>query len=84
MIVRVGADRRDLVRERLASDHIASAVHYPRPIHMQKAYAHLGQPEGSCPIAEAAAREMISLPMYPELPLEHVDRVAAALIAAAA
>jgi len=82
MIVRVDVGRRDAIRDALAKDGIATAIHYPRPIHLQKAYAHLGQGEGSCPIAERAAMEMISLPMYPELSLSAVDRVCDALRAA--
>jgi len=79
MVVRVDAARRDAVRERLAAAGIATAIHYPRPIHLQPAYAHLGQGAGSCPVAERAANEMISLPMYPDLTTAQVDRVAAAL-----
>jgi dTDP-4-amino-4,6-dideoxygalactose transaminase len=82
MVVRVDAARRDAVREALAGAGIATAIHYPRPIHLQRAYAHLGQGPGSCPVAERAAREMISLPMYPDLTLTQVDRVAGALRAA--
>ena len=83
-VVRVDAARRDAVRARLAADGIATAIHYPRPIHLQAAYASLGQGPGSCPVAERAAAEMISLPMYPELPLAAVDRVAEALVRALA
>ena len=79
MIVRVDAGRRDAVRDALSREGIATAIHYPTPIHLQKAYAHLGQGAGSCPVSERAAAEMISLPMYPELPLTAVDRVADAL-----
>jgi dTDP-4-amino-4,6-dideoxygalactose transaminase len=79
MVVRVAADRRDAIRERLATAGIATAIHYPRPIHLQRAYAHLDQGPGSCPIAERAAAEMISLPMYPDLTAAQVDRVALAL-----
>ncbi|HET7503772.1 MAG TPA: DegT/DnrJ/EryC1/StrS family aminotransferase [Kofleriaceae bacterium] len=79
MVVRVDATRRDALRAALAAAGIATAVHYPRPIHLQPAYAHLGQGPGSCPIAERAANEMISLPMFPDLSLAQVDRVASAL-----
>jgi dTDP-4-amino-4,6-dideoxygalactose transaminase len=79
MVVRVDAARRDAIRERLAAGGIATAVHYPRPIHLQRAYAHLGQGPGSCPVAERAAGEMISLPMYPDLTVAQVDHVVTAL-----
>ena len=84
MVVRVAAARRDAIREALGKAGIATAIHYPRPIHLQRAYAHLGQGPGSCPIAERAAAEMISLPMYPDLTAAQVDRVVAALRAALA
>ncbi|HST42738.1 MAG TPA: DegT/DnrJ/EryC1/StrS family aminotransferase, partial [Conexibacter sp.] len=79
MIVRVDAARRDAVRDGLGKAGIATAVHYPRPIHLQRAYAHLGQGPGSCPVAERAASEMISLPLYPDLTDAQVDEVVAAL-----
>ena len=79
MIVRVDAARRDAIRDRMGADGVATAIHYPRPIHLQPAFAHLGQGPGSCPIAERAADEMISLPMFPELTIEQVDHVVASL-----
>jgi len=84
MIVRVDAARRDAIRDALGKAGIATAIHYPRPIHLQRAYAHLGQGPGSCPVAERAANEMISLPMYPDLTVAQVDEVVAALRAALA
>jgi len=84
MVVRVAAGRRDAVRDSLGKAGIATAIHYPRPIHLQRAYAHLGQGLGSCPVAERAAAEMISLPMYPDLTAAQVERVAAALRSALA
>jgi dTDP-4-amino-4,6-dideoxygalactose transaminase len=82
MVIRVDAARRDAIRARLGAAGIATAIHYPRPIHFQRAYAHLGQAPGSCPVAERAADEMISLPMYPDLTIAAVDRVVDALGAA--
>jgi dTDP-4-amino-4,6-dideoxygalactose transaminase len=82
--VRVAAARRDAIRDRLGKAGIATAIHYPRPIHLQAAYAHLGQGPGSCPVAERAANEMISLPMFPDLTTDQVDRVVEALRAALA
>jgi dTDP-4-amino-4,6-dideoxygalactose transaminase len=84
MVVRVAAARRDAIRDQLGRAGIATAVHYPRPIHLQPAYADLGQGPGSCPVAERAAGEMISLPMYPDLTIAQVDRVVDALCAALA
>jgi dTDP-4-amino-4,6-dideoxygalactose transaminase len=81
-VVRVDAVRRDGVRDALAQAGVATAIHYPTPIHLQRAYAHLGQGAGSCPVAERAAREMISLPMFPTMTPAAVDRVCNALAAA--
>jgi dTDP-4-amino-4,6-dideoxygalactose transaminase len=54
-------------------------LHYPVPVHLQKAHADLGHRAGDFPVSEAAAREVLSLPIYPEMPAAHVDQVAAAL-----
>ena len=76
-VVRV--PERDRVQARLREHAIDSAVHYPTPIHLQPAFAHLGLGPGSFPVAERAAGEILSLPMYPELAPAAVDRVVAAL-----
>jgi dTDP-4-amino-4,6-dideoxygalactose transaminase len=60
---------------------VATAIHYPTPIHLQKAFAHLGQGAGSCPVVERAVREMISLPMFPDMTEAQVDRVSDVLLA---
>jgi dTDP-3-amino-3,4,6-trideoxy-alpha-D-glucose transaminase len=72
---------RDVVRERLGRLGIATGVHYPTPIHLQPAYAHLGHGIGAFPEAECSANRVLSLPMYPELSDAQVDRVADALLA---
>ncbi len=81
MIARVDALLRDNVRDALGKAGIATAIHYPTPIHLQKAYAHLGQGPGSCPVAERSANEMISLPMFPDMTIEQVDYVCDQLLA---
>jgi dTDP-4-amino-4,6-dideoxygalactose transaminase len=63
---------RDQLQARLAQANIATQVHYPRPLHLQKAYATLGYKEGDFPVAEKAAAEILSLPMYPQL--EHCQQ----------
>lgn len=60
---------------------IGTAIHYPIPLHLQKAYAYLGYSEGSFPVAERAAREILSLPMFPQLTGEQQARVAAEIAA---
>jgi dTDP-4-amino-4,6-dideoxygalactose transaminase len=73
--VRVPA--REALRAELERQGIATAVHYPKPIHLQPALAPLGGKEGDLPVSEQLSREVVSLPLYPELPLEAVARIAA-------
>ncbi|MBB4237907.1 DegT/DnrJ/EryC1/StrS family aminotransferase [Rhizobium esperanzae] len=70
---------RDELQRALTAEGIQSGLHYPIPVHLQKAHADLGYQAGDFPISEAAAREVLSLPIYPEMPAWHVDQVAAAL-----
>ncbi len=70
---------RDRVQARLAERGIGTAVHYPIPLHLQGMYRHLGYRAGDLPVAEAAAREVLSLPVYPELSEAQVEYVAGQL-----
>jgi dTDP-4-amino-4,6-dideoxygalactose transaminase len=70
---------RDCVLERMAARGVNCAIHYPVPIHLQKAYTFLGLGRGSFPVAERCAREFLSLPMYPELQPEQIGFVAQTL-----
>ncbi|MBX5015719.1 DegT/DnrJ/EryC1/StrS family aminotransferase [Rhizobium lentis] len=70
---------RDGLQRVLTAEGIPSGLHYPIPVHLQKAHADLGYRVGDFPVSEAAAREVLSLPIYPEMPVQHVDQVAAAL-----
>jgi dTDP-4-amino-4,6-dideoxygalactose transaminase len=76
--VRVPAGR-DRVRAALLEQGIETGVHYPIPLHLQPAYAWMGLREGAFPVAERAAREVLSLPLHPEMTDDQVDRVCAAL-----
>jgi len=78
----VQVEDRDAVLEAMKARGVACALHYPVPLHLQKAYAHLGYGEGSLPVTEAYARRLLSLPMYAELTDEQVAYVCESLGAA--
>jgi dTDP-4-amino-4,6-dideoxygalactose transaminase len=67
--------RRDELHEFLKERSVGSMIYYPLPLHLQKMYNNLGYTEGSLPVSEGAGREVLSLPMYPELSDEQVQRV---------
>lgn len=69
---------RDYLAAFLKEREIGTAIHYPTPIHLQTAYQHLGV-QGAFPVSEKLAREILSLPLYPELPLADVRAVADAI-----
>ena len=71
---------REAVRARLAPS-IGTNIHYPIPVHLQPAYADLGQGPGSLPVAERLAGEICSLPIFPGIEPAEIDRVAAAVAA---
>ena len=70
---------RDKVMAALKDKGVATGIHYPIPLHLTGAYADLGGKKGDFPVAEAAAEEIVSLPMYPELADEMIEYVAACL-----
>jgi dTDP-4-amino-4,6-dideoxygalactose transaminase len=71
--------RRDALQAALAERGIGTLVHYPIPLHLQPAFAELGGRPGDLPVAEAAAREVVSLPLYPELGDAQARQVALAV-----
>jgi len=68
--------RSDLVQQRLKERGIASMVYYPVPLHLQPLYALLGGKPGDLRVSERASREVLSIPLYPEMTSEQVERVA--------
>jgi dTDP-4-amino-4,6-dideoxygalactose transaminase len=68
--------RRDDLQAHLQEQGIGSMIYYPLPLHRQGLYADLGYADGSLPVSEEAGHEVISLPMYPELTEEQIQRVA--------
>ncbi|MCX6024464.1 MAG: DegT/DnrJ/EryC1/StrS family aminotransferase, partial [Chloroflexi bacterium] len=70
---------RDQLRQALAAEGIGSMIHYPVPVHLQEGYRDLGYGPGSLPVTEAYSDQILSLPLYPELPESAAVRVAAAV-----
>ncbi len=66
--------------KQLAAVNIGTAIHYPVPLHLQKAYAALGYQAGDFPVAETVAPEIMSLPMFPQLTVEQQERTISALV----
>jgi dTDP-4-amino-4,6-dideoxygalactose transaminase len=75
----VRCQNRDAVRESLAAAGIGSEVYYPIPLHQQECFEDLGYREGSMPVAERVAHEILALPIFPELADEQIDYVAKTL-----
>ena len=73
------AKRRDELQAHLAARGIGCSVYYPLPLHLQPCFAYLGYKEGACPEAERAAREVVSIPVYPELTRAQQDEVVGAI-----
>ena len=67
--------RRDHLKKHLEANKVGCALHYPLSLHMQKCYAHLGYKAGDFPVAEKAARECLSLPIFPEMTETQIERV---------
>src|SRR5579859_163412 len=75
----IRSGRRDALQKFLADRKIGSTIYYPVPLHLQPLYAGLGHKPGDFPNAEHVAAEILSLPMYPELTEDKIERVAAAV-----
>jgi dTDP-4-amino-4,6-dideoxygalactose transaminase len=67
--------KRDAVREALTAAQVGTSLCYPQGLHLQDVYKHLGYKLGDLPVCEQASSEVLSLPVYPGMPLAHVERV---------
>ncbi len=76
-VIRV--ENREELREHLAKQGINTAIHYPIPLHLQRAYSHLQYSRGAFPVTEHLAPTILSLPMFPNLPQDEIRRVVEAV-----
>ncbi len=73
--IRVKNGKRDELRKYLSSEGIPSMIYYPGPLHLQKAYRNLGYTEDDFPVTSMLCREVLSLPMHPELETEQLEHI---------
>lgn len=76
----IRAPGRDALRTWLARHGIASEIYYPLPLHRQRCFERLGYGEGSLPASEQAAREVLALPIYPELEPAQIERICQTIV----
>ena len=76
----VWVEDRDRVRAEMDKRCVGTAIHYPVPLHLQKAYADLGHARGSFPHTERASDQVFSMPLFPEMTNEQAEHAAKALI----
>lgn len=72
----IRTQKRDRIRQQLSEEGIATGIHYPIPLHLQKAYGYLGYKDGDFPVTEEVTQEIVSLPMCPELKKDDILMIA--------
>jgi dTDP-4-amino-4,6-dideoxygalactose transaminase len=77
----IRAERRDDLKTFLKEQGVGTEIYYPLPLHVQKCFADLGYREGDFPVSEEAAREVLALPIYSELPADDLDYVCDRIVA---
>jgi len=77
----IRAQKRDSLMKFLNDKGVNTAIYYPLPLHLQKCFAYLGYKEGDLPVAEEAAREVLALPIYPELTSDQQDFIVSSISA---
>lgn len=78
----IRSDKRDRIHQALKQESIGFNLCYPKPFHLQEVYEYLGYRLGDLPVVEQASLDCISLPIYPDMPESHVDRVVDVVLAA--
>jgi dTDP-4-amino-4,6-dideoxygalactose transaminase len=78
----VRVPKRDAVRQALTDAQIGTSQCYPQGLHLQDVYKHLGYQPGSLPVCEHACTETLSVPIYPGMPPDHIERVCEVLLQA--
>lgn len=78
-IYTIETKKRDDLKKHLERKGIATVIHYPTPIHLQKPYRELGYKRGDFPITEEAAKKILSLPLFPEITKEEVEYVVSSI-----
>jgi len=73
--IKVGGGKRDDLKKHLETNNIPSMVYYPGPLHLQEAYRHLGYKETDFPVTNSLCKEVLSLPMHPDMEQDQLDYI---------
>jgi dTDP-4-amino-4,6-dideoxygalactose transaminase len=79
-VVRIADGKRDWLRKQMRANGVLADVYYPVPLHLQESFAYLGYQEGDFPLSEAAAKDTLALPVYPEITDQQQDFVVSKLV----